>query len=84
MLKAIPSFDSFPGSSPASHSGVLPGTTQRIEKGAELPRITMQVLAYAMEVEGLVFFPGHPPLRSGNCRGATPHPRTRDDHHLIE
>lgn len=51
---------------------------------AELRRVTMQALAHALEAKGLVFFPGHPPLRAGNCRGATPHPRTRDDHHLIE
>lgn len=68
----------------AFHSGVSPRAIRSIENGAELRRVTMQALAYAMEAEGLVFFPGHPPLRADNCRGATPDPRTRDDYHLLE
>ncbi|EKT4524940.1 helix-turn-helix transcriptional regulator [Pseudomonas putida] len=65
-------------------SGVSPRAIRSIENGAELRRVTMQALAHAMEAEGLVFFPGHPPLRSDDCRGATPDPRTRHDYHLIE
>lgn len=68
----------------AFRSGVSPSAIQSIENGAELRRVTMQALAYAMEKEGLVFFPGHPPLRADNCRGATPDPITRDDYHLVE
>jgi len=68
----------------AFRSGVSPGAIRSIENGAELRRVTMQALAHALEAKGLVFFPGHPPLRAGNCRGATPHPGTRDDYHLIE
>lgn len=68
----------------AFRSGVSPRAIRSIENGAELRRVTMQALAFAMEAEGLVFFPGHPPLRAGNCRGATPDPRTRDDFHLLE
>lgn len=68
----------------AFRSGVSPRAIRSIENGAELPRVTMQALAYAMESQGLVFFPGHPPLRADNCRGATQDPRTRDDYYLIE
>lgn len=68
----------------AFRSGVSPRAIRSIENGAELRRVTMQALAFAMEAEGLVFFPGHPPLRAGNCRGATPDPRTRNDFHLLE
>lgn len=62
----------------------VPRAIRSIENGAELRRVTMQALAFAMEAEGLVFFPGHAPLRAGNCRGATPDPRIRDDYHLLE
>lgn len=68
----------------AFRSGVSPGAIRCIENGAELRRVTMQALAYAMELEGLVFFPGHPPMKADNCRGATPDPKTRDDYHLLE
>lgn len=68
----------------AFQSGVSPGAIRSIENGAELRSVTMQALAHALEAKGLVFFPGHPPLRAGNCRGATPPPNTRDDFHLIE
>lgn len=68
----------------AFRSGVSPRAIRSIENGAELRRVTMQALAFAMEAEGLVFFPGHAPLRAGNCRGATPDPRIRDDYHLLE
>lgn len=68
----------------AFRSGVSPAAIRRVENGAELRRVTMQALAFAMEQEGLVFFPGHPPMRADNCRGATPDPRTREDYHLLE
>lgn len=68
----------------AFRSGVSPGAIRCVENGAELRRVTMQALAYAMEMEGLVFFPGHPPMRADNCRGATPDPRSRGDYHLLE
>ncbi|EKT4523492.1 helix-turn-helix transcriptional regulator [Pseudomonas putida] len=68
----------------AFRSGVSPAAIRRVENGAELRRVTMQALAFAMELEGLVFFPGHPPRRADNCRGATPDPRTREDYHLLE
>ena len=68
----------------AFRSGVSPGAIRRLEKGAELRRVTMQALAYALEAEGLFFLPGHQPMKGDNLRGATPCPRTRDDFHLIE
>ncbi|ORL62447.1 XRE family transcriptional regulator [Pseudomonas putida] len=68
----------------AFRSRVSPAAIRRVEEGAELRRVTMQALSYAMELEGLVFFPGHSPMRADNCRGATPDPRTREDYHLLE
>lgn len=68
----------------AFRSGVSPGAIRRLENGAELRRVTMQALAYALEAEGLFFLPGHQPMKGDNLRGATPCPRTRDDFHLIE
>ncbi|AHC82711.1 XRE family transcriptional regulator [Pseudomonas monteilii SB3101] len=68
----------------AFRSGVSPEAIRTVELGKELRRVTMQALAFALEAEGLIFFPGHPPLRSDDCRGATPDPRTRGDYHLIE
>ncbi|MFP3443797.1 helix-turn-helix domain-containing protein [Pseudomonas sp. SIMBA_067] len=68
----------------AFRSGVSPDSIRRVELGEELRRVTMQALAFALEAEGLIFFPGHPPLRSDDCRGATPDPKTRGDYHLIE
>ncbi|WKY31091.1 helix-turn-helix domain-containing protein [Pseudomonas donghuensis] len=68
----------------AFRSGVSPGAIRRLENGAELRRVTMQALAYALEAEGLVFLPGHEPMRGDNFRGATANPKSRDDFHLIE
>jgi transcriptional regulator with XRE-family HTH domain len=50
----------------------------------ELKAVTLQALAFRLEVEGLVFFDGHPPLRGDNARGATCDPALRRDFHLIE
>jgi hypothetical protein len=68
----------------AFRSGVSPDAIRRVELGNELRRVTMQALAFALETEGLIFFPGRTPLRSDDCRGATPDPKTRGDYHLIE
>lgn len=68
----------------AFRSSVSPGAIRTIESGKELRRVTMQAIAFAFEAEGLVFFPGQSPFTAGNCRGATPDPRTRDDYHLLE
>lgn len=68
----------------ASASGVSPHAIQKLEHGARLKSVSMQALAFALETEGLVFFPGHPPLRGENCRGSTKDPRSRRDYHLLE
>lgn len=68
----------------AFRSGVSPTAIRRIEAGQDLRCVTLQALAHTLEREGLVFFPGHAPLRGENCRGATPHPNARDDYHLLE
>lgn len=68
----------------SSASGVTPQAIQRLESGTRLNTVSMQALAYALEAEGLVFFPGHQPLRGMNCRGSTKDPRSRGDFHLLE
>lgn len=68
----------------ADASGVSPKAIQQLENGERLRTVSMQALAFALEAEGLVFFPGHPPLRGENCRGATKDPRSRRDYHLLE
>lgn len=65
-------------------SGVSPEAIKQLEKGEHLRTVSMQALAFALEAEGLVFFPGHPPLKGENCRGATKDPRSRRDYHLLE
>ncbi len=68
----------------AFRSKVSPEAVTRLEHGKELNRVTMQALAFALEKEGLIFFPGHPPMRGANCAGGTSDPRRRDDYHLLE
>lgn len=68
----------------SSASGVTPQAIQRLEQGAKLTAISMQALAFALEAEGLVFFPNHPPLMGENCRGSTKDPRDNPDYHLLE
>lgn len=68
----------------SSASGVTTQAIQRLERGAQLNTVSMQALAFAFEAVGLVFFPGHPPLRGHNCRGSTKSPRSRRDYHLLE
>jgi len=68
----------------AFRSGASLDAIRKVERGIEMRRVTMQALAFAFETEGLIFFPGHPPFRSDDCRGATPDPRTRDDYCLLE
>lgn len=68
----------------AHKSGVTSGAIQRLEDGQELNEVSMQALAYALEEEGLVFFPGHLPMIGDNCRGSTKDPRSRHDYHLLE
>lgn len=44
----------------AFRSGVSPEAIRRVELGNELRRVTMQALAFALESEGLIFFPWAP------------------------
>ena len=68
----------------AFRSRVSLDAIRRVEGGIEMRRVTMQALAFAFETEGLIFFPGHLPFRSDDCRGATADPSMRDDYHLLE
>ncbi|WP_238066830.1 helix-turn-helix domain-containing protein [Pseudomonas shirazica] len=68
----------------AEKSGVSPQAILQLERGAHLNAVSMQALAFTLEAEGLLFFPGHPPLRGENCRGSTKDPRGRHDYHLLE
>lgn len=68
----------------AAKSGVSLQAIQQLEHGAHLNGVSMQALAFALEAEGLLFFPGHPPLKGENCRGSTKDPRGRLDYHLLE
>lgn len=68
----------------SSAFGVTSQAIQRLESGFQLKEVSLQALAFALEAEGLVFFPGHPPLRGMNCRGSTKDPRSRRDYHLLE
>lgn len=69
----------------AFRSGVSVKAIKELELGArKLRRVTMQALSFSLEKEGLIFFPGHEPMRGNNCWGGTTNPRGRDDFHLIE
>lgn len=69
----------------ASAAGVSVAAIRAYETGErELLEVTRQALAYRLEQEGLVFFPGYGPLWGVNVRGATPDPRLRGDFALVE
>lgn len=69
----------------AFRSGASVKAIREFESGSrELRTVTRQALAYALEVEGLLFFPGHEPVKSNDCPGATLDPRQRNDFYLIE
>ncbi|WP_248098286.1 helix-turn-helix domain-containing protein [Pseudomonas fragi] len=69
----------------AFRSGVSVKAIRELELGIrKLRRVTMQALSFSLEKEGLIFIPGHDPMRGQNCRGGTTNPRGRDDFHLIE
>ena len=57
---------------------------QRFEAGDPIRDVTRLALAYSLEAEGLVFFPGFAPGRGGNIRGTTPDPTGREDFALLE
>jgi hypothetical protein len=69
----------------AFRSGVSVKAIRELELGVrDLRRVTMQALSFSFEEEGLVFFPGHAPMRGDNFRGATSNPKERSDYHLLE
>lgn len=68
----------------SARSGVSSQAIQQLEYEANLNTVSMQALAFTFESEGLLFFPGHPPLRGENCRGSTKDPRTRQDYYLLQ
>ena len=68
----------------ARESGVSEGAVQRFESGERLRDVTHLALAFRLEAEGLVFFPGFAPSKGTNIRGTTPNPIERNDFALIE
>ncbi len=69
----------------AFRSGASLKAIQEFESGSrELRTVTRQALAYALEAEGLLLFPGYKPVKSNGCPGATLDPRQRNDFYLIE
>ena len=57
---------------------------QRFEASERVRDVTLLALAYSLEAEGLVFFPGFAPSWASNFRGTTPDPMSREDFALIE
>ena len=57
---------------------------QRFEASERVRDVTLLALAYYLEAEGLVFFPGFAPSWASNFRGTTPDPMGREDFALIE
>ena len=69
----------------ARESGVSVAAIEGFEAGLQaLCEVTRQALAFRLEVEGLVFINGHPPLWGMDVRGGTPDPQSREDFHLVE
>lgn len=65
-------------------SGVTVEAICRFEAGGEVLDVTRLALAYRLEAEGLVFFPGFAPGRGMSVRGSTPDPVGRADYAMIE
>ena len=64
----------------ANTAGVTPLAIEQYESGfRKLRPISLQAIAYTFESEGLVFFPGHQPLRSDNIGGTCPDPHRSAD-----
>ncbi|AZD09949.1 hypothetical protein C4K26_4568 [Pseudomonas chlororaphis] len=68
----------------SQESGVSIAAIHRFEAGGELLDVTRLALAFRLEAEGLVFFPGFAPGRGMNIKGATPNPMERPDYAMIE
>ncbi|MNT90601.1 hypothetical protein D3C72_2315340 [compost metagenome] len=57
---------------------------ERFEARQEVLDVTRLALAYRLEAEGLVFFPGFAPGRGMNVKGPTPNPVARADFAMVE
>lgn len=69
----------------AFRSGASVKAIRAFESGHNpLREITRRALAYSLEKEGIVLFPGQKAMRGGNVRGCTDDPKLRDDYSLIE
>ena len=58
----------------ARESGVSEHAIQRFEQGDRLRGVTHLALAFRLEAEGLVFFPGFGPSKGPNIPVTTPNP----------
>jgi len=68
----------------SEQSGVSVPAIERFEAQAPVRDVTRLALAYSLEAQGVVFFPGFAPGRGGNIRGTTPDPMGREDFAMIE
>ena len=68
----------------SQQSGVSVPAIERFEAQGPVRDVTRLALAYSLEAQGLVFFPGFAPGRGGNIRGTTPDPMGREDFAMIE
>jgi hypothetical protein len=65
-------------------AGVSMQAIERFEARQEVLDVTRLALAYRLEAEGLVFFPGFAPGRGMNVKGSTPNPVARADFAMVE
>jgi len=65
-------------------AGVSVEAIERFEARQEVLDVTRLALAYRLEAEGLVFFPGFAPGRGMNVKGCTPNPLGRADFAMVE
>lgn len=65
-------------------AGVSVEAIERFEARQEVLDVTRLALAYRLEAEGLVFFPGFAPGRGMNVKGCTPNPVGRADFAMVE
>jgi DNA-binding transcriptional regulator YiaG len=65
-------------------AGVSVQAIERFESRQEVLDVTRLALAYRLEAQGLVFFPGFAPGRGMNVKGSTPNPVARADFAMVE
>jgi hypothetical protein len=68
----------------SEESGVSVDAIQRFEAKRDVLDVTRLALAYRLESQGLVFFPGFVPGRGMNVKGSTPDPVGRADYAMVE